>query len=485
MQDSMALEVVMSWEGAPLHAELLTRPGDVTVSDRAEATFTLPSEIVQGGFTLARHDESGWLLYIPAGATACLEERDEAGRIVPVDLAALPCDASGGREVRLSERSGAEVQLGVFSFFVRPTQRPDTKVPRARPDFGALRFILASFVFHGMILALFLMSPPDASAMNLDLTDQQRAYIRVRLDAVERDRPDPLEALGDSDAAATNEGQPMNGEQGAAGDVDETRNTGGQVAVRGQSDDRRVPRTARDVRAMNTFSVLANSIATLTHDISSPYGADDAAGFSEESLYGPLMADAAGFGPGGGGFAMLGVGRGACPRGATNCADGAVGVGDLNTIGSRDGCDRATFERFVEEHGRAGAMERCTGTGRVPPARVGTREGRPPPRIRALPPVLRGGLSSEQVRRVVRRNIGQVRHCYSQALLGRPDLEGRVSVRFVILQDGAVQSSMISGSDLDHAQTERCISTAVQRWTFPSTDGLTVVTYPFRLQSPS
>ena len=41
-------------------------------------------------------------------------------------------------------------------------------------------------------------------------------------------------------------------------------------------------------------------------------------------------------------------------------------------------------------------------------------------------------LDAASVRRVVQRNLGQVRRCYEQALSQVPNAEGRVSVRWVI-----------------------------------------------------
>jgi TonB family protein len=94
-----------------------------------------------------------------------------------------------------------------------------------------------------------------------------------------------------------------------------------------------------------------------------------------------------------------------------------------------------------------------------------------------------GGLSREQVRRVVRRNLGQVRFCYEQALTRDPDLEGRVSVRFVVQPSGAVMASTSEGSSIGNPAVEDCVVQAVRRWSFPSAPGLTVVRYPFVLAS--
>jgi hypothetical protein len=49
---------------------------------------------------------------------------------------------------------------------------------------------------------------------------------------------------------------------------------------------------------------------------------------------------------------------------------------------------------------------------------------------------------------VVLRNLGQVNHCYEQGLAARPNLEGRVVVRFVIGAYGTVIAANVADSSL-------------------------------------
>ena len=50
---TLALEVVLMWEGAPVRAELWSAPGKVTVGDADGADFVLPTEALAAPFTLA------------------------------------------------------------------------------------------------------------------------------------------------------------------------------------------------------------------------------------------------------------------------------------------------------------------------------------------------------------------------------------------------------------------------------------------------
>jgi PmbA protein len=86
---------------------------------------------------------------------------------------------------------------------------------------------------------------------------------------------------------------------------------------------------------------------------------------------------------------------------------------------------------------------------------------------------------------VVHRHINEVKFCYEQQLNARPDLQGRVTTKFVISPTGSVQSAMIGSSDLRNEAVESCIVRAVRRWTFPAPDGggVVVVNYPFLLDA--
>lgn len=76
------------------------------------------------------------------------------------------------------------------------------------------------------------------------------------------------------------------------------------------------------------------------------------------------------------------------------------------------------------------------------------------------------GISPEIIRRVVRRNLAQVNHCYEQGLAVQPGLQGRVSVRFVIGSAGTVLGAQVAQDDLGNASVGQCITRAVQRWNF-------------------
>lgn len=100
---------------------------------------------------------------------------------------------------------------------------------------------------------------------------------------------------------------------------------------------------------------------------------------------------------------------------------------------------------------------------------------------------IQGGLTADQVRRVLQRNIGQVQHCYEQALARKPELGGRILVSFVITPTGSVASASADNGVGDPPMSA-CVAAAVRRFAFPQPDppGPVRVEFPFNFsQSPA
>jgi TonB family protein len=102
----------------------------------------------------------------------------------------------------------------------------------------------------------------------------------------------------------------------------------------------------------------------------------------------------------------------------------------------------------------------------------------------AVPAQAGGGtLDKDAIRKVVRAHIEEIRHCYNEGLLRKPELGGKLMVDFEIAASGAVSSSTIAESTLGDATVETCIAGAVKSWKFPQPQGGSVqVSYPFELQ---
>lgn len=94
------------------------------------------------------------------------------------------------------------------------------------------------------------------------------------------------------------------------------------------------------------------------------------------------------------------------------------------------------------------------------------------------------GLDRSAIDEVIRRNLGQVRFCYEQALQGTPSLSGRVAMGFVIGGNGLVKTAQVENSSMANKGVEDCITMRLKTWKFPVPQGGVdvKVTYPFVLR---
>lgn len=92
-----------------------------------------------------------------------------------------------------------------------------------------------------------------------------------------------------------------------------------------------------------------------------------------------------------------------------------------------------------------------------------------------------GGLTAEQIARVVKKNIGAVRYCYERQLAANPNLYGKIKVEFVIAPTGRVMTQKIKSTTMNSKLVEGCILRKIKRWVFPLPKGGSevAVSYPF------
>lgn len=435
------LEVVLSWGDTPLSERLLETPNTVRVGEGDDAIFSLPHEVIGDDFTMLVADGDHFALCAPPQARLVAHQD---GAPVPVAL-----DERGFGRLRLERGVTAELSIGDFRFYLRSVEAPAKVARCVGIDWRATRFIGASFAIAAAVLGLFLLLPADASALNADLGRNEQRYIDFQLDAMSFETPDVESAHGTDGQGETD--APT--EAGEAGSPDATdaelggTETGSPRPGRG-STTTRAPLTASDVNNLGIFNQMANATTGLFNE-NGPYLAANAQNFGPGSLPGLGLGN-------GNGLDMTGTGRGTC-RPGERCGEGTI-ASDLRTHGTPQGTGTAPLTR----RNRPSAVPQMLTTGRV---------------------TTTGGLSRNDIRRVVRRNLAQVRHCYQQQLQNRPDLEGRIGVRFIVSPTGAVTTAVVQQDTVGGSQVGQCVAGKVRQWSFPRSEGMTSVTYPFVFHS--
>jgi TonB family protein len=234
------------------------------------------------------------------------------------------------------------------------------------------------------------------------------------------------------------------------------------------------------------------------------FGRDTALGADAEDALGGLIGNQIGEAYGVGGLGLVGTGRGGDSAGQRHEGEeGKMGsrsarrrTGLYGLRGPRNNPDPHLARRLADDAakdsgvlgnlgtiGRGGGGSGFVGMGRGTGRLRGLRARAP--LVVAGRPAVRGSLSKEIIRRIIRRHINEVRYCYQVELQANPDLYGRVIVRFVIQPNGQVATARVASSTMNNRRVERCIAQAVRRWLFPKPrgGGIVIVSYPFVLHS--
>ena len=468
-----AMEIVIMWGSESiLHVEHLNPPRPFYVGDEVDAKGNPATDFLIDADTIGAsripvvvESGSGFAVVIPEGATGNMEMED---RVIPLEAfrasgEATPCgELPGALQLALGKDSTARVEHNGFTFLVKPVAAGKRIPVPVIMDTRPLQYVAGSLAFFSLILLLFYFLPPRGSALNLDLLNADSRLVEYMMqppELEEEENPDWLK--GDDKEGGTGERHKL--EEGAMG-REEAEKTTNMYGIKGPKDNpdphmarEEAKEAARSAGILGVLSQMTGSFNAPT----SPFGRDTALGQDPMSAMGALMGNQIGENAGFGGLGLRGTGRGGGGTG-----EGTIGLGRLGTMG----------------HGAGGGSGSGYGRGA---GGLGGRSARVP-QIRSGAASVRGSLSKEVIRRIVQRHRNEVKFCYEQELNARPDLEGRVTIRFIISPSGAVQSSEVSSSDIGNRRVEQCIAQAVRRWPFPSPDGggVVVVNYPFLLSAP-
>jgi outer membrane biosynthesis protein TonB len=95
-----------------------------------------------------------------------------------------------------------------------------------------------------------------------------------------------------------------------------------------------------------------------------------------------------------------------------------------------------------------------------------------------------GKLDRSVVKKYIRKQLAKIRWCYQKAFQKNPELEGKLTVSFIISPTGSVMSAKVVKSTLGDKDLEGCIEKKILTWRFPAPQGggVVKVNYPFVLR---
>jgi pSer/pThr/pTyr-binding forkhead associated (FHA) protein len=466
-----AVEVMVLWGTNVLHVSHMAPPRNFYVGEEQGKNFStdffIPSErLGTTRMPVVVADSSSIAVVIPPGATGHIEVPGQ-GRI-SLDEArsrAQPCaELSGAHQLPLSGGARAKIELGDFVFQVAAVNagKPVARGVGVGTDWTVFMYFGMSLLAHaGLIAAMAFFVPPlgltDDEGINKDQLYLIQQYLKSAAEREQEEKETEQVSEQDADNKEGGTGTRAKGEEGSMGKQD-SKATNKRYAVQGPQDNPD-PHIARQqaLREAMDFGMIGLLNAGASGDPNAPtapWGRETSLGMDSMSAMGNMWGDEIGDAYGAGGLGLSGIGEGGGGRGE------GIGLGSIGTLGH--GAGTGTGQGFGSGHGRLGGSHQT----KAPKVRMGATQ-------------VSGRLPPEVIQRIVRQNYGRFRMCYEQGLAKNPNLEGRVTVRFVIGRDGSVSNVANGGSDIPDSAVVQCVIRNYYGLSFPQPEGgIVTVVYP-------
>lgn len=466
-----AVEVMILWGTNVLHVSHLAPPRNFYVGEEQGKNFScdffIPAEkIGTTRMPVVLGDRASVSLVLPPGAKGYVELPGQPR--MTVDEArqkAQPCaEVSGAQQIALPGGAKARVEVDNFVFQVAAVNagKPMKKGLGAGIEWAMFMYFgLSLLAVSGFVAAMAFFVPPLGLTDGEDVDKDQLYLIQQYLNAAaeremeQKETEEVTEDKADNKEGGT--GTRAKGEEGSMGNPT-TKAVNKRYAVQGPKDnpDPHIARAAalREAQDFGMIGLLNTGAAGDPNAPTAPWGRDTSLGTDDVSARGNMWGDEIGDAFGAGGLGLSGIGEGGGGRGE------GIGLGSIGTLGH--GAGTGTGQGFGSGHGRLGGAHAT----RAPKVRMGATQ-------------VSGRLPPEVIQRIVRQNYGRFRMCYEQGLARNPNLEGRVSVRFVIGRDGSVSNVANGGSDIPDSGVVNCVVRAYYGLSFPQPEGgIVTVVYP-------
>lgn len=463
-QPPNALRVAVVWGTTVVALRTLVRGESFYLGDSIDATLPIP-EGIEMAQTPVRAAAGGWELDARGclGGLLTLRGRAEDPVAIARTSAAVP----------IMPGDFGLIQYGQVSLFFQYTTQPIKMSMFRGPELLLLLAGLCSAILHvGGIGLLSTLSTPYPYPKPPELESPDDLASRFKMKRADLETPPPPEpAAGDKPGGAgiKDPGAQDKKDQGGGRKI---KGDEGKFGMNKSADHTSLPGEIKptthygglsEVLEGDTGKEIQNTLKSINTVSSALSGLNS----KDLVLGGGPGTGLKGAGGGGGGTGPgVAFGSGTLDTGFGAGAGGGYGAGGGGPGGRGNG-----------GNGRGGAGG-GTGTGNgaggggPKEANVGVSGGTA---------AAKGGLSPEQIRRVVMSHIGAVRACYETEAQRNPGLKGGVTVQWQIDPGGNVTSASVGGTTLSNPRVEGCIVRQVQKWKFPTSDSPTTVAgFPFK-----
>lgn len=459
---TVQLRTALVWRGEVMADHCQAEPAPITLGASDKSTFVVPDLQLPAEFAIIRPGNRGYLLTLSAGmrGTICLdgEKRDvhdfvrrggEGGDGAAGEFRATPI---GGRDWGVIDLDETGHHQLFFQFVT-----VDAPLPKSRWKLELLLPALAfSIMLHSVLLAVtYQFDDGSGTPVYPGPDDLTGRYLITRL----QPPPDPVPVppvKGDALAAAASTAgekprantatKGESGRSGGKGDVERARDPN----ARDTPPDPGPPPPKVAFLTDENRAVIDDMLQT---DVRSAIG-------KYTGMEGPRKPGGLGYGKGGGTGVGDELGGTGTTRGGTGKGPGGGGEvqGDFTSQGKID-----TGKSRPQGSGGTGS-----GVKEVALVQTGTASGD------------FGGLTKEEIDKVVRSRAGLIKSCYQRELDRTKGLGGKIVVGFSISADGVVTRQKVDTgkSTLKNASVEDCVLRQIAKLKFPAKGG-GVVNYPF------
>ena len=441
---SRPLRVVLVWHGEPLEERVFDSPQTITVGSSKKDTFVVPSSRLGEQFPLFRPsaDNTGYVLTLAEGMSGKINIDRQ-----PYAVGDFVRQGRGVRNGAFCEQPLATSDWGIIGLdesgdvaFFFQFVAPGVPIGPGRGwldrFFGqALGF--AAVVHLTILIVGFVLWEPD-DPLDID-PPPTRAIAKLILEQKkepepEKPKPSPRKVREEDASRRARE------KEGKVG------NPEAKVA------ETKIPKGERDqiVRKVSNMGLLGSLKATKQSSALKSLLSDTPDATMTTALAG-LKGTELVVGRGSGGMSTRGEGPGGGGKGGGQL----LGVGGLAIGGGG--------------HGR-----HANGNG---PGHVGKELK---VAVTTGSPSSDGGLSKEQILKVVQSHAAAIQFCYEKELQRYPHLAGKVVINWKVNLDGRVDGAKVASSSLGNASAEGCMARQVRNWQFPKPNGVICnVSFPF------
>jgi pSer/pThr/pTyr-binding forkhead associated (FHA) protein len=416
-------EVAFHWGSALMGVKRLSPGENLVLGTEDGADFVLSAEQLTANHTLVEQTETGATVKLAAGMTATVNGKETSG------------------DIQLDKDDVAQVTMGALTFTIRYSNQIPPLLADLSKTWDSLytKTLAFALILQTAFLIAFFITPSFEEFEDDDLFNNPNFFQELILREPE-EKKEKKEDLSGKKAAQHKEDEGLFGKKDKPKEDKVASSEGAPVVDKDKrEEDRKI--------AMEALAALGLGPESQVSDVMGPGGLGSGINNALGGLRGTAMGDAGGAG----GLGTRGTGAG----GGGN----ALGIGGL---GSGTG-------RGSGGNGNIDLGGRGKGMTRIRPGKV----------------TYKGSLSREEIQRVVKRHMNQIKYCYEKQLAKSPNLQGKVVAFWVIAGTGLVQTAKASQNTMSNKAVEKCIIKVVKRMRFPRPKGggVVTVTYPFVFSS--